>query len=70
MSRDRKNGICLQTLKRADEFLRRACRERRFKVKRGRRIEALAALYNIMKIGQCQTYEAFLTWYDSEKVQP
>lgn len=55
-----------KTLKRADEFLRRACRERRLKVKRGRRIEALAALYALMRAGECSTYEEFLCWSDSD----
>lgn len=69
-TRRRKCLICPDTLKRADGFIRRAYKERRFTVRRGKRIDALAAVYNLMILGECSTYDGFLQWHKQALAQP
>jgi hypothetical protein len=54
--------IDIQTLMRADEFIRRALKEKIFRVKRGRRVAAMALVYNMLAVGGFRDYEDFVQW--------
>jgi len=57
MKKKKINPICVETLKRADGFYRRAVKERRFRAKKGAQINLIAAIYNLMAIEVINEYE-------------
>lgn len=53
----------------SDEFMRRAAREHGLRFKRGKRVEALANLYNMFALDLIQDYQEFVTIIERKKAK-
>lgn len=53
----------------SDEFMRRAERQHGLRFKRGKRVEALAYVYNMLALGEFKDYAGFVTMIQRNKAK-